>query len=633
MSKSSFGQECNLDSLWNVWQNESHNEEDRAEALFTYIEHGLVYQNPDSAIKYSLILIEFGNANNSNTSRLKGYMTLGHAYKEEEKYLYAIEQYNKCLELLSPSSSERKRLFINLELGYCYSEISNNLLAITHYQNALDIGKGLDDTELYEVAIHNIGSIYYDNEDFENALKYFKKGLVLEKQMQDTIGYAESLTSIADAYLELNKLNEAKVYVQNALEILSKSDDLESLGDCYLTLGKIEEVQKNLIGALEYYYEAKDLFEKIGYESNISYMNIDIGMLFLELDDFKKSLDYCQKGLKTSKSLNMILYQMKACECIYLAHKAMNQNENALFYHEEFSRLNDSLFNEENTKEFTRLEMQYEFDKKEAVAKAEQDKKDALASQELKQQKLERNGFMAGFGVVLIFAVVFFAQRNKIGKEKDRSDELLLNILPEETAQELKAKGSAESKLIEDTTVLFTDFEGFTAMSENVTASDLVKDINECFSAFDHIMEKHGVEKIKTIGDAYMAAGGLPTPNKTHVNDVVLAALEIADFMKDWAAQKEAKGEPHFDIRIGVNTGPVVAGIVGVKKFQYDIWGDTVNTASRMESAGAVGKVNISESTYIKLKDVPELTFAYRGEIEANGIGKVKMWFVNRINI
>jgi class 3 adenylate cyclase len=311
----------------------------------------------------------------------------------------------------------------------------------------------------------------------------------------------------------------------------------------------------------------------------------------------------------------------------------MGHNEKALFYHEEYSRLNDSLFNEENTKELTRLEMQYEFDKKEAIAQAEQEKKDALATQELKQQKLQRNGFMAGFGVVLIFAIVFFSQRNKIGKEKQRSDDLLLNILPEETAQELKAKGSAESKLIEDTTVLFTDFEGFTAMSENVTASALVEDINECFSAFDLIMEKHGVEKIKTIGDAYMAAGGVPTPSPTHVKDVVLAALEIADFMKTWAAQKDAKGEPHFDIRIGVNTGPVVAGIVGVKKFQYDIWGDTVNTASRMESSGEVGKVNISESTYMKLKDEPSLTFEYRGEIEAKGKGKVKMWFVNRKNI
>jgi class 3 adenylate cyclase len=237
----------------------------------------------------------------------------------------------------------------------------------------------------------------------------------------------------------------------------------------------------------------------------------------------------------------------------------------------------------------------------------------------------QRIGLAAtGVGLILIMALAY-----SIYKGKKRSDELLLNILPEETAQELKAKGSAESKLIEDTTVLFTDFKGFTTMSENMSASELVENINECFSAFDHIMEKYGVEKIKTIGDAYMAAGGLPTPNTSHVKDVVLAALEIADFMLQRAEERKAQGLPFFEIRIGVNTGYVVAGIVGVKKFQYDIWGDTVNTASRMESSGAVGKVNISESTYNKLKDEPTFSFDYRGEIEAKGKGKVKMWFVS----
>lgn len=252
-----------------------------------------------------------------------------------------------------------------------------------------------------------------------------------------------------------------------------------------------------------------------------------------------------------------------------------------------------------------------------------------LKEKEISRQKLLRNGFVGGFAVVLLFAGVFFTQRNRISKEKKRSEELLLNILPEEVADELKEKGSADAKLIDEVTVLFTDFKGFTAMSEKVSPRELVKDLHECFSAFDNIMQEYGLEKIKTIGDSYMAAGGLPTPNQTHANDAIKAAFEMRDFVAEGKARKIAAQLPYFEIRIGIHTGPVVAGIVGVKKFQYDIWGDTVNTASRMESSGEPGKINVSETTYQLVKD--EFNCKFRGEIEAKGKGKVKMYFVEPV--
>ena len=163
-----------------------------------------------------------------------------------------------------------------------------------------------------------------------------------------------------------------------------------------------------------------------------------------------------------------------------------------------------------------------------------------------------------------------------------------------------------------------------------MSAKELVDEINTCFEAFDAIMGKYGVEKIKTIGDAYMAAGGLPVQSDDSVKNTVLAALEMQEFIVKRKAENDAAGKPGFLMRVGIHTGPVVAGIVGVKKFQYDIWGDTVNTASRMESNGHVGKVNISQSTYELIKDAPEFQNVARGHIDVKGKGEVQMWFVDR---
>jgi class 3 adenylate cyclase len=242
---------------------------------------------------------------------------------------------------------------------------------------------------------------------------------------------------------------------------------------------------------------------------------------------------------------------------------------------------------------------------------------------------------MYSLNICMSFTVIFgtcawFVHIFKV--EKRNADELLLNILPLDVAEELKSKGHSEARQYDKVTVLFTDFLGFTHLSEQLTPEELVNDLNLCFSAFDEITEKYGIEKIKTIGDAYMAAGGLPTPNLTNAKDVVLAALEISDFIEDGKSRKIANNQPYFEIRIGVNTGPLVAGIIGVKKFQYDIWGDTVNTAARLETNCLPGKINISQSTYELLKDDSDFEFERRGKISTKGKGEIEMWFVSLKN-
>ncbi|MFM9944626.1 MAG: adenylate/guanylate cyclase domain-containing protein [Bacteroidia bacterium] len=210
---------------------------------------------------------------------------------------------------------------------------------------------------------------------------------------------------------------------------------------------------------------------------------------------------------------------------------------------------------------------------------------------------------------------------SELDEEKQKSEDLLLNILPPEIAHELKQKGKSEARQFEHVTVLFTDFVNFTGISETLSPKELVSEIDLCFKTFDDIIEKHGLEKIKTIGDAYLAVCGMPEEDSKHAINTAQAALDIRKFI----IKRKSEGGK-FEIRIGMHSGPLVAGIVGVKKFAYDIWGDTVNTAARMEQKSEPGKINISGATYELIKN--HFTCTHRGKIEAKNKGMIDMYFV-----
>lgn len=217
-------------------------------------------------------------------------------------------------------------------------------------------------------------------------------------------------------------------------------------------------------------------------------------------------------------------------------------------------------------------------------------------------------------------------RNEELAKEKQRTDELLHNILPEIVAHQLK-KGKKKPKRHKSVTVLFADFKGFTKICKHLDPIEIVNTLDELFSEFDRIIDKHFIEKIKTIGDAYMCAGGMPMKNNSHPVNVVMAALEIQQFLFEYNKPRMLKKEIVWECRIGVHSGEVFAGVVGEKKFAYDIWGDTVNLAARMETSGAVNTVNISDSTYELVKDY--FVCVARGEIDVKNIGRAKMYFVN----
>ena len=290
----------------------------------------------------------------------------------------------------------------------------------------------------------------------------------------------------------------------------------------------------------------------------------------------------------------------------------------------------DSVNNLESIQQIADLRTDFEVSQKQVEVDL-LEKESVISQLRVKRQRLVI--YSTGVALILVALLAFGAlhrykyikKTNLIIEEgKNRSENLLLNILPQETAQELMENGKVKAKKFDSATVLFSDFKGFTKLAEHVEPEQLVQSIDFYFKAFDEITTKYGLEKIKTIGDSYMCAGGLPTESQTHARDVIRAGQDMIDLVtKEWKADDDLI---HFEIRIGVHTGPVVAGIVGIKKWQYDIWGDTVNIASRIESNSETGRINLSETTYKEIKD--EFPCEYRGVIDVKNRGSLKMYFL-----
>jgi class 3 adenylate cyclase/tetratricopeptide (TPR) repeat protein len=668
----------NLDSLWSIWNDQTQPDSSRLKAMDVFVSEGYLYSQPDSAFYYAQLQYKFAQSKGLKADMADALITQGISFDVRGEYAQALKYYQSSLDIneetgndwgIASSLGNIAIVYVNqgkyLEalnhlqrslkvfeempqpggqvghksgiattlnnIGNIYGSQGNYPKALENFLRSLKIREETGDESGIAFSLNNIGLIYKNQSDYPKALDYLQRSMQIYEESGDKWSIARLLSSIGLVYQNQDDYPKALSHYQHSLEISEEIEDKSGIAGSLNNIGVIYKNQSKIAQALDYHQRSLNIYEEIGDKSGIANLLNNIGMLYNKQKDHETALKWCDRGIEISESIGVIDIHKKSCKCLYEAYKALGIDKKALEYYEQMVTLRDSIFNENNTKKLTRLEMQYEFDKKEAATQAEQEKKDAIAVQELKRQKMARNGFIGGFAVVLLFAGVFFVQRNRIGKEKARSEVLLLNILPEETAHELKAKGRSDAKLIDQVSVLFTDFKGFTTLSEKVTPKELVKDLHECFSQFDNICGKYGIEKIKTIGDAYMAAGGLPSPNTTHAYDVVKAALEMAKVVESGKAKKIEKGLPFFEIRIGIHTGPVVAGIVGVKKFQYDIWGDTVNTASRMESAGKVGKVNVSQATYELLKNDLDFAFESRGRIEAKGKGKIEMYFVSSI--
>jgi len=436
------------------------------------------------------------------------------------------------------------------------------------------------------------------------------------------------------SYFQLNDTTQATIILHQAYQEAKKTQNQKYIQIGLNNLGTIKGMGGDLDSAFYFLNEARIHAKTHQETDNLMSLLINLASLERERGNYKPAfilLDSAYILADTLNSLeNMVSIQHTRATIFAAAHNFEKAYESFL----SFDSLQSIYLNEERVKAVTEMMEKYESEKK---AREIQQLKIVNLAAELKNERITktRNHFIyIGTGILLVALGLWWRltyvhkSRAAIQHEKDISEGLLLNILPASVAEELKLKGHAEAKHFPLATILFSDFKSFTTISESLSAQELVAELNECFKTFDDIMTRHGLEKIKTIGDAYMAAAAVPATNAATALEVVMAGIEMQRFITSRKAERDQQNQVGFEMRVGIHSGPVVAGIVGVKKFQYDVWGDTVNIANRMESNSEVGRVNISEATFELIQNEPGLNFIPRGMVHAKGKGEMAMYFV-----
>ena len=512
---------------------------------------------------------------------------------------------------------------LTLEGEYYWKTKKDLSRALENYIYAYDISTtySIDEFPHKGEVVYWLAVQYYTFRDFDTEKKYLLEYFhtVPEYYPVDRPG---RLNTMGLCYQSLEQYDSASYYFKKGLDVSIKehSKEWESLSSG--NLAYISYLEKK-------YDESLALFESdTSFKEGVNMDDADalsvVGEMYYFKKNNKKALelvtrayDIIMKVLAKRKKLDY--YDVKV---IYprIARVFASAGKPMLAYSllDTVTTADDSVFKSRNAILMAGVQHKTEAQKH----MAEIQKKE----EEVAWQKKLRNNFIIGFCVVLFLSLLALYQKRRITKEKARSDMLLLNILPAETAEELKNTGAAKARKYDSVSVLFTDFKNFTAMSETLNAEDLVAEIDHYYSSFDEILSRYDIEKIKTIGDSYMCVSGLPHVSEDHAIKAVSAAIEMLDFIEKEKVARERNGKTWFEMRVGIHSGHLVAGIVGKKKFAYDVWGDTVNVASRIEAASHVGRINISEATYDLVKD--KFSCTYRGEMEAKNKGMMKMYFV-----
>ncbi len=490
-------------------------------------------------------------------------------------------------------------------------EISDFAGAVPLYLEALDIYSKLGDSLGIAKCYTNLGSAFHRQNDTPKSIEYWELARPLLHRHGQPRHIITLLSNLAGAYTSTKEYEKSLATADTAFQMAVRLQDTLNMANLLNNMGNTHVKLQRWEVALNHYQQSLRLYELWG----------DAGNYCRSLSNIAEVLNHTSRHQEAYQLLNAdsatCLNESLVIQGLFLASladaaKGVGHYKEALQFVLRTKVIDDSIYNAERTQIIRETEGKYQNE----LLKKEK----AIQQTQLDSQRTALWLVLSGLLLLLLLAW-------SVWRGKRRSDGLLANILPRDTIKELKSRGSVQARRYESVSVLFTDFKDFTRIAEQLSPEQLVADIDRCFRAFDAILERYPVEKIKTIGDSYMCAAGLPKPDTRHAQMLVQVGLEMQNFMQHHNAERRAQGQQEFPMRVGIHSGPVVAGVVGVRKFAYDIWGDTVNTAARMESSGEPGQVNISGATYSLVNGTYRCT--PRGTVEAKGKEPMEMYFVH----
>ena len=614
------------------------NAQDKAEMADTASINALLQQSkqylakvPDSAILLATQAVEASKRINFIQGQALGLKNIGIVYYYQGKYLETLEYWRQSLKMYEDLKDEKGIANLLNNIGAAYNDQGDDSRALEYSLKSLQISEKLGDKFRILSALNTVANIYYNKKStWDTALNYLLRALPLCEETGNKEAQGVIEENIGEIYFYKKDDVKALDYYNRAVASLEGNINISF---AYNGIGKLYAKKGNYPTALAYHRKALELAEKLDGKLHMVRSLQGLANVYIKLNDFPTAINHYKQAERLALELQSTPNLKDLYEEMAQAYEKSGDFKNAYVYQARLDKVKDTLFNEITQRKLGTLQLEFDLEKKQSEINL-LTKDNDLQALSIKKQRFAKNAFLVGLlFIAFITVLILRSYRMKIkthrilNRQKKEIETLLLNILPAEVAQELQEKGHSEPRHYGNVSVMFTDFKGFTFIADRMSPQDLIKELGSCFIAFDGIIEKYNLEKIKTIGDSYMCAGGIPTPDEDHVINMIKASLEMQQFIREYNRQRTERGLACWDARIGIHVGPLVAGVIGKKKYAYDIWGSTVNIASRMESNGAPGKVNISSATYELIKH--RFACSYRGKIDAKNIGEIDMYFVD----
>jgi len=575
-------------------------QEDPAILAKVYIKLGIAYKNLSDnakALEYYQKALFINEEIGDKDGIARNLGNIGNVFNELSDYPKALEFYSKALQIFEEIENKHDIALSLGNIGMMYWNLSDYTKAIEYYQKAMFIYEEIGNNDGLAINLGNIGLVYLQLLDNQKALEYYERALIIYNHIGNKEGIARNLGNIGNIYSDLMDYPKSLEYFQKALLYY---EDIENKRGIAINLGNIGIVYKNLSDyskALEFYQKSLLINEEIGRKEGIAINLVNIGSIYASNEsqfyDNIKAEEFLQRTVQLAEEISSKNILEEAYKELHYLRINERNFEDALHYHKKSISLKEEIQTIEAKKQAERFDIE---------------RKDAEREKLLAEER---------------------------GRLLER-ESILRNILPDSVTERLVKGENPIADHFESVSVLFMDLVGFTSFSSNAPPKQLVYLLDSIFTKADEIVEHFGLEKIKTIGDGYLAVANVTRPLKDHQVATAMSAIHLMETLKDFTVNIPAElGDTAWisemndlEIRIGIHTGEVVAGIIGKNKYTYDLWGDAVNVASRMESNSEAGRIHISEQFAKSIESNPEFSLIPRGTISIKGKGMMQTFWL-----